>query len=186
MRRVFAFVLALASLALPSVAHAAEAETQPEDDPSDDVRPVHYASVEANPLGLAVDRYGGQLQVAIMGPLTLVGGLSRIENQAVQGWSIEVGSRLFFGLVPRRADGTRIAHVFLAASYIAEDLRAENQTGERRGVAFDAGIHARLAHGFYALGGVGIAHRATDLPISDRFEGMTTTPRLTFALGWGL
>jgi hypothetical protein len=177
---------ALASLIvlfLPSLAHAAEAEG--EDDPSDDVRPVQYASVEANALGPAVDRYGGQVQVAVMGPLTLVGGMSRIENAAVSGWAAEVGSRLFFGLAPRRADGSRIAHVFLACSFLADDIRVGDTRGERRGVALDAGVHMRIAYGFYALGGVGIAHRSTDLVIPDRLEGMKTTPRLLLALGWG-
>ena len=53
------------------------------------------------------------------------------------------------------------------------------------GVALDAGVHMRIRYGFYALGGVGIAHRSTDLVIHDRFEGMKTTPRLLLALGWG-
>jgi hypothetical protein len=172
-------------LLLPSLAHAAENDAD-EDDASDDVRPIQYASLEVNPLGLAVERYGGQAQVAIMGPLTLVGGMSRIESAAVRGWAMELGSRLFFGLAPRRTDGTRIAHVFLAASFLADDLRVGDTRGERRGVAIDVGIHARIAHGFYALGGVGIAHRSTDLVIPDRFEQMATTPRLLLGFGWGI
>lgn len=183
MRRVLPFVVGF--LFVPWSAHAAESDGV-DDDPADDVRPVQYASIELNPLGVAVDRYGGQLQVALMGPLTLVGGMSRIENAALRGWAVEVGSRLFFGLAPRRADGTRFAHVYLAASYLADELYVADSKGERRGVAIDAGVHARIGHGFYVLGGVGVAHRATDLPIADRFEQMTTTPRLLFALGWGL
>jgi hypothetical protein len=112
--------------------------------------------------------------------------VSRLEGAAVQGWATEVGSRLFFGLAPRRADGTRIAHVHLSATFLADDLRVGDTRGERRGVAIDAGVHARVAHGLYAIGGVGLAHRSTDLDIPDRFERMTTTPRLLFALGWGL
>jgi hypothetical protein len=181
MSRALAFVLVLLG---PSVAHAAESDI--EDDPNDDMRPVEYASVEANVLGPLVDRYGGQLQVAVMGPLTLVGGMSRIENTAVRGWAVEVGSRLYFGLAPRRADGSRVAHVFMACSFLADDIHAGGTHGERRGVALDAGVHLRLRHGFYALGGVGLAHRSTDLVISDRLEGMATTPRLLLVLGWGL
>ena len=181
MTRAIAFLLALL---LPSVARAAE--TDGEDDASDDVRPVTYASVEANAIGPLVDRYGGQLQVAVMGPLTLVGGASRIENAAVRGWAIEVGSRLFFGLAPRHADGSRVAHVFIACSFLADDVRVGDTNGERRGVALDAGVHVRIAHGFYTLAGVGIAHRSTDLVIPDRLEGMATTPRLLISLGWGL
>lgn len=180
MSRALAFLFVLL---LPSIAHASENDG--EDDPSDDVRPVRYASIEVNPLGIAIDRSGGQLQVALMGPLTLVGGASRIENAAVRGWAFEVGSRLFFGLAPRRADGTRVAHVFLAASYLADDLRVGHTRGVRRGVALDAGVHLRLRHGFYALGGVGVAHRSTDLFIPDRLERMTTSPRLLLSLGWG-
>ena len=177
MRHVLVGLVVLLS---PSLAHAAE-----DDDPNDDIRPVQYASLELNPLGAAVDRYGGQIQVALMGPLTLVGGASRIENAAVRGWAFEVGSRLFFGLAPRRADGTRIAHVFLAASYLADDLRVGDSRGERRGVALDAGLHARIGYGFYALTGLGVAHRSTDLVIPDGLEGMATTPRFSLALGWG-
>lgn len=180
MSRALAFLVVLL---VPSIAHASESDG--EDDPNDEMRPVRYASVEVNTLGPAVERYGGQLQVAVMGPLTLVGGMSRIESAAVSGWSMELGSRLFFGLAPRRTDGSRVAHVFLACSFLADDLRVGDTRGERRGVALDAGVHLRLAHGFYALGGVGIAHRSTDLVIPDRFEGMRTTPRLLLGLGWG-
>ena len=183
MRRAFASVFLLLIL-LPSTAHAAE--TEAEDDPSDDPRPIQYASVEANVLGPLVDRYGGQLQVAVMGPLTLVGGMSRIENAAIRGWAVEVGSRLYFGLAPRRADGSRMVHVFLACGFLADDVRVGDTRGERRGVALDAGAHVRLVHGFYALGGVGVAHRSTDLVIPDRIESMTTTPRLLLSIGWGL
>lgn len=181
MRRTFVFLL---FVLVPSTAHAAEAEA--EDDPSDDMRPVEYASVELNALGPLVERHGGQLQLGIMGPLTLVGSVSRIETAAVTGWAIEVGSRLFFGLAPRRADGSRFAHVFLACSFLADDIRVGGTHGERRGVALDAGVHLRIVHGFYALGGVGVAHRSTDLLIPHRIEGMTTTPRLLLSIGWGL
>lgn len=185
MRRMLAFLAVL--VFVPSIAHAAEEEgREAEDDPNIDVRPVRYASVEVNPLSAAVSRYGGQAQVAIMGPLTVVGAVSRIEDATVQGWAVEVGSRLFFGLAPRRADGSRIAHVFLAASYLADDLRSNDMHGERRGIALDVGVTARLTHGFYVLGGVGVAHRNANIPIGDRFEQMTTTPRLLLALGWGL
>lgn len=171
-------------LLVPSLAYAAEGRDG-EDDPSDDVRPIQYASVEVNTLGPAVGRYGGQLQVALMGPLTLVLGASRIEGAAVRGWATEVGSRLFFGLAPRRADGSRVAHVFLAASFLADDITVGGTRGERRGVALDAGISVRLRHGLHALGGVDVAHRSTDLVVPDRFEGMATTPRLLLSLGWG-
>lgn len=185
MRRLLSFIVIL--LFVPSVARAeSEPREEREDDPSEDMRPVRYVSVEANPVAAGVGRFGGQLQFALMGPLALVGGASRIENDALRGWALEVGSRIYFGLSPRRADGSRIAHVWLAASYLADDLRVGATHGERRGVAIDAGVTARLGSGFYALGGVGIAHRSTDLPIVDPFERMPTTPRLLFALGWGL
>lgn len=180
MRRTLVFLFVLLT---PALARAAESAA--EDDPDDDVRPVRHASIEVNPIALGVGRYGGQLQVALMGPLTLAFGMSRMENATSSGWAMELGSRLFFGLAPRRADGSRVAHVFLAASYLADDLRAGGARGERRGVAIDAGVHLRIADGFYALGGVGLAHRSTDLVLTDRFERMATTPRLLLAFGWG-
>lgn len=156
------------------------------EDRDDDLRPVRYASIEVNPLALAVDRFGGQGQVAVMGPLTFVLGASRVDTTDLRGWAYEVGSRLFFGLEPLREDGRRLAHVWLGASYLADDLEQGGVRGERRGVALDLGLHARIRHGFYVLAGVGIAHRSSTMPIVARFEQMETTPRLLLSLGWGL
>lgn len=182
LRHACAAVVLLSSLS----ARAAESEPEGKDEREDDLRPVRWASVEVNPLAAAVDRFGGQGQVAVMGPLTFVLGASRVDTEQLKGWAYEVGSRLFFGLEPRRADGTRIAHAWLAASYLADDLAQGGVRGERRGVAFDLGVHARVRWGFYVLAGVGVAHRSTGLPIVARFERMETTPRLLLSLGWGL
>jgi hypothetical protein len=187
-RRLSCACLVLVGCLLSIVPGAARAETAAPSEPDreDDLRPVRYASIEVNPLAAAVDRFGGQGQVAVMGPLTFVLGASRIDARDLRGWAYEVGSRLFFGLEPRRRDGLRLAHAWLAATYLADYVEQQGTRGERRGVAFDVGLHARLRYGFYVLAGVGIAHRSSTLPIAARFERAETTPRLLLSLGWGL
>jgi hypothetical protein len=129
-RHATAVLAAVAGLIVLTFGH--EAAAAPE------ARPVRHASLELSPLALLGHRYGGQAQVGVYGPLTLVGSVSRIaigDTQHVPhpdnpdaidvsgapsltGWSFELGPRAYLPL-DRRAH--RI-DAFFGVSYVHDAL----------------------------------------------------------------
>ena len=108
------------------------------DEPERDLRPIRYASLEVNPVGMLSARYGGQLQVGLIGPVSLVGGMSHIHLEDdqnvgssadlsgvaggpdISGWHYELGPRFY---VPVHAGRSGRVDLVLAPSYTHDDLR---------------------------------------------------------------
>ena len=194
--RFFATLVVLLSSLL--VATSARAESDSDSEPG--ARPIRYASVELNPLVLLVHRVSGQVQVGVIGPVSLVASASRLSLDdslhyseydetvfgapSLSGWLFEIGPRVALPL------GTSRVYVWMQPSFLADRLeqgpelscsgggsgscqRVGGATSIRRtGVALDVGFHFRIGAGFYATTGFGISHKSA----ANVDEGSSNSP----------
>jgi hypothetical protein len=133
-----------------------------------DPRPIRFASVEVNPLALLVGRVGGQAQLALYGPLTLVGSAAHVhmpggqhyseydetvvDDPTVTGWSFELGPRAYVGLASR-PNRVRL-DLWLGASYLHDALHEEGAltcSGSSEGLNCATGSPRDIARDGFAL-----------------------------------
>lgn len=199
-------VLVAASLGPVPLARAQDKGTSrpPRADQDDTRKPV---SVTVNPLGLAIERYGANIEVVplphhgLIGslfsqsiPVRLVRGLSgrdEINQQRSAALGGELGYRLYSGTVG--ADGLFVGASFvsmpLAYPRVATDFASADLVRfTALGAAFDVGAQKVLGSGLTLGGGVGIMYLDYELPadilrIEIPFEPHVL-PRLLLTAGW--
>jgi hypothetical protein len=209
-RWIASFALVAASLSTASNGHAQseprEGRAQPPRERQEDtLRPI---TVTLNPLGLALNRYGANLEVvpvphhAFTGSLYMqstpawlvrrVSGRSEInDDRAGAGVGGEIGYRLYSGHTG--ADGlfAGISFVSMPLAYprIADDLASVDlQRFNASGGAFDIGVQKVTSSGFTIGGGVGVMYLAYSLPDDIRRVPLDlephVLPRLLLTAGW--
>ncbi|MDB4936877.1 MAG: hypothetical protein JWP87_3849 [Labilithrix sp.] len=204
-RALAAFTFATASLTAIPVVHAQGEDTPvPPRAGQDDTR--RYVAVTVNPLGLAMQRYGANLEVSPFPHHVLIGSLY---SQAVPLWLVktisgrdevraggtllggELGYRLYSGR--SGADGLFVGPSFvsmpLAYARVANDLRSADVIEfSAMGAAIDIGAQTVTSSGFTIGGGIGVMYLSYDLPNDNRRLPLTiephVLPRLLLAAGW--
>jgi hypothetical protein len=170
----------------------------------DDTR--RFVAVTINPLGLAVERYGANVEVSpfphhvLIGslysqgiPMWLVRSVSGRDEVHAAGASLggELGYRLYSGR--SGADGLFVGPSFvsmpLAYPRLANDLASADLVRFNSvGAAFDIGVQKVTSSGFTIGGGVGVMYLSYDLPSDNRRLPLTiephVLPRLLLAAGW--
>ena len=102
------FIALLVTFAPARSAHAGEGAAE-----AYALRPIRFASLELNAVAPVAGRIGGQLQVGLIGRLTIVASATHLQlkdtqyyseydeevrgNPAVEGWTFELGPRLYLG-----------------------------------------------------------------------------------------
>ena len=173
----------------------------------DDTR--RYVTVTVNPLGLALARYGGNVEASPFPHHTLVASLysqsvpmwlarafaSRDELHDTGGATLggELGYRLYSGR--NGSDGLFVGPSFvsmpLAYPRLASDLRSADLVRfSAPGAALDVGFQKITSSGFTIGGGIGVMYLAYEMPNDVRripigFEPHVV-PRLLLAAGWSL
>lgn len=164
-------------------------------------------TVTVNPLGLAIQRYGANVEVsplphhAIIGslysqsiPLWLikdVSGRDEINRNGGASLGGELGYRLYSGR--RGADGLFVGASFvsmpLAYPRLAADLASADLVRfSALGAAFDIGLQKITSSGFTIGGGVGVMY--LDYQVPDDYRRIPLTiephvlPRLLLTAGW--
>jgi hypothetical protein len=202
-----------ASLAGVSLAHAQDPKNAPDD--TDKARlpresqedPRKPIAVTVNPLGLAIERYGANLEVSPVAHHAFVGSLyaqaipvwlvksvvGRNEINQSDGSSIggELGYRLYSGT--RGSDGLFVGGSFvsmpLAYPRLASDLASADLVRfNALGAALDIGVQKVTSSGFTLGGGVGVMYLDYQVPNDLRrlpiaFEPHVL-PRLLLAAGY--
>jgi hypothetical protein len=171
----------------------------------DDTR--RYVTVTVNPLGLALARYGGNIEVspfphhafaaslyAQSVPMWLARAFSvRDEINDTGGATLggELGYRLYSGR--SGADGLFVGPSFvsmpLAYPRLASDLRSADLVRfSAMGAALDIGFQKVTSSGFTVGGGIGVMYLSYDLPADNRRLPIGiephVLPRLLLAAGW--
>lgn len=166
-----------------------------------------HVTVTVNPLGIAIERYGANIEVvpvphhAIVGSLYAqsvptwmarsVSGRSEINESAGSSLGGEIGYRLYSGTVG--ADGLFAGASFvsmpLAYPRLADDLRsADLRRFTASGAALDIGVQKVTSSGFTIGGGIGVMYLAYSLPEDTRRIPLAiephVLPRLLLAAGW--
>jgi hypothetical protein len=210
MLRISSVFGALAA-AFVSASGVSSAHAQDEDRPhppresQDDTRlPV---ALTVNPLGLAIQRYGANVEVSpvphhvftgsLYGqsiPVGLVKALSgRDQINEAGGTSLggELGYRLYSGSIG--ADGLFVGGSFVSLPLAYPRLDANLRSADlvrfnAPGAAFDVGVQKVTESGFTIGGGVGVMYLAYSMPEDNRrlpigFEPHVL-PRLLLAAGW--
>ena len=210
MRRISRVVGSCALLA-SFFGEVSQAEAQDEDrahsprEGHDDTR--RYVTVTVNPLGLALARYGGNLEVSPFPHHALTASLY---SQSVPMWLArafsvrdemgdtggatlggELGYRLYSGRIG--ADGLFVGPSFvsmpLAYPRLATDLRSADLVRfSAMGAALDVGVQKVTSAGFTIGGGIGVMYLAYELPADNRRlpVGLEphVLPRLLLTAGW--
>ncbi len=198
--------LAMTLLGVTSMAHAQDEDlAHPPRASQDDTRRV--VAVTVNPLGLAIERYGANVEVspfphhviaaslyAQSVPLWLVkrvSGRNDINDNSGTSLGGEIGYRLYSGSVG--ADGAFVGGSFvsmpLAYARLDHDLASADLVRfNAPGAAFDLGVQKVTSSGFTLGGGVGVMYLAYTMPADVRrlpigFEPHVL-PRLLLAAGW--
>ena len=205
-RVIGAVALGLASLSAVSAAHAQDEDRpHPPRESQDDTRkPI---AVTVNPLGLAIERYGANVEASPLPhhvftgslyaqsiPVGLVKSLSgRNEINDAGGSSLggELGYRLYSGSVG--ADGLFVGGSFVSTPLAYPRLDLDMRSADlvrfnALGAAFDLGVQKVTSSGFTIGGGVGVMYLSYSLPNDIRrlpigFEPHVL-PRLLLAAGW--
>lgn len=203
--------IGIAALVLTSLSGLSAARAQgddrhhpPRESQNDTRRPV---AVTINPLGLAFNRYGGNVEASPLPHHVLTGSLY---TQAVPLWLVksisgrdeihenggsslggELGYRLYSGSIG--ADG-----LFAGGSFVSMPLAYPRWDADMRsadlvrfsalGAAFDVGVQKVTSSGFTLGGGVGVMYLAYDMPQDFRRIPIGlephVLPRLLLAAGW--
>lgn len=205
-RLIASWVLVAASLGRISLAAAQDEDRpHPPREGQDDTRKV--VTVTVNPLGLAIQRYGANVEVspfahhAFVGslysqtiPIWLikdVSGRDEINQQGGASLGGELGYRLYSGKVG--ADGAFIGGSFvsmpLAYPRLASDLASADLVRfSALGAALDVGVQKVTASGFTIGGGVGVMYLDYQVPNDNRRIPLSiephVLPRLLLAAGW--
>jgi hypothetical protein len=205
-RAISAAALVLTSLSGVSAAHGQDEDRpHPPRESQDDTRlPV---AVTLNPLGLAFQRYGANVEVSpsphhvVTGSLYTqsvpvwlvkdVSGRNEINDHGGTSLGGELGYRLYSGSIG--ADGLFAGGSFvsmpLAYPRLAADLRSADLVRfNALGAAFDVGVQKVTSSGFTLGGGVGVMYLVYDMPQDFRripigFEPHVL-PRLLLTAGW--
>lgn len=205
--RLFAcWVLVAASLSGLPLARAQDDDRRhpPRQGEDDTLKPV---TVTLNPLGLAIDRYGANVEVvpvphhAFVGslysqsiPLWLIkqiSGHDAINKQRGASLGGELGYRLYTGKIG--ADGVFVGASFvsmpLAYPRLASDLASADLVRfSALGAALDIGVQKVTASGFTIGGGIGVMYLDYTMPKDWRRISLTmephVLPRLLLTAGW--
>jgi hypothetical protein len=164
-RGIFGFTVVLAVLVQAAPADAAESEESAVEQPPP--RPVRWASAELNPLATLAGLFGGQVQVGIVGPVSLQAGLSYFgtgqnvrcagtdgcdTTPGAHGMLLEVGPRVFVPL-ERRAPGQGRPPVYawIGPAWGHNWMTVDPVAGSLLGASFqknrailDVGVHVPL------------------------------------------
>ena len=205
-RQICAATLLLACTSFGSTAHAQDQDRShpPRGSKDDTRRPI---AVTLNPLGLAVERYGGNVEAS---PLQHHVFTASLYTQAVPTWLVrslsgrseihdgtgsslggELGYRLYSGTIG--ADGlfagASLVSMPLAYARLDADLRSADLVRfHSLGAAFDVGVQKVTDSGFTIGGGVGVMYLSYTLPEDTRRlpTGVEphVLPRLLLAAGW--
>jgi len=205
-RVISAVALGLSSLVAVSAAYAeGEDRPHPPRESQDDTRkPI---AVTVNPLGLAIERYGANVEASPLPhhvftgslyaqsiPLGLVKSLSgRDEVNDAGGASLggELGYRLYSGSIG--ADGLFVGGSFVSMPLAYPRLDANLRSADlvrfsALGAAFDIGVQKVTSSGFTVGGGVGIMYLSYSLPEDNRRLPIGiephVLPRLLLVAGW--
>lgn len=205
-RLLASWALVTASLGDLPLARGQDEDTArpPRKDVDDTRKPV---TVTVNPLGLAIQRYGANVEVvpvphhAIVGslysqsiPVWLikdVSGRDEINKQGGASLGGELGYRLYSGKVG--ADGVFVGASFvsmpLAYPRLASDLASADLVRfSALGAALDVGVQKVTASGFTIGGGVGVMYLDYTVPKDWRTIALTmephVLPRLLLTAGW--
>jgi hypothetical protein len=205
-REIGAVAVVLTSLSGLSAASAQDEDRHhpPRESQDDTRRPV---AVTINPLGLAFERYGGNVEVSPLPhhvftgslytqavPVWLVksiSGRSEIHDSSGSSLGGELGYRLYSGSIG--ADG-----LFVGPSFVSVPLAYPRVDGDLRsadlvrfnalGAAFDVGVQKVTSSGFTIGGGVGVMYLAYEMPQDVRRIPIGlephVLPRLLLAAGW--
>lgn len=207
-RLTASWVLVAASLGALHLARAQDEDRPhpPREAPDDTRKPV---TVTINPLGLAIQRYGANLEVVPVPHHALVGSLysqtiptriikdvsGRDEINQPSGASLggELGYRLYSGRVG--ADGLFVGGCFvsmplayprLASNLVSADLVRFSALG----AALDIGLQKVTRSGFTIGGGVGVMYLDYQVPNDNRRIPINiephVLPRLLLMAGWSL
>lgn len=188
----------------PPAPAANETTRAPRETGDDSRKPV---TVTVNPLGIAIERYGANIEVVPVPHHAIVGSLyaqsvptwmarsisGRSEINASPGSSLggEIGYRLYSGKVG--ADG-----LFAGASFVSMPLAYPRLADDRAsadlrrftasGAAVDIGVQKVTSSGFTIGGGIGVMYLAYSLPEDSRRIPLAiephVLPRLLLAAGW--
>jgi hypothetical protein len=207
----FSLAIGVVAIGFSSLSAVSPAYAQDEDRPQppresqDDTRkPI---AVTVNPLGLAIERYGANVEASPLPhhvftgslyaqsiPLGLVKSLSgRKEINDAGGASIggELGYRLYSGSIG--ADGLFVGGSFVSVPLAYPRLDADLRSADlvrfsALGAAFDIGVQKVTSSGFTIGGGVGIMYLSYSLPEDNRRLPIGiephVLPRLLLAAGW--
>jgi hypothetical protein len=204
-RAIAACALVAASFGALPVAHAQdEDKSVPPRQSQDDTR--RFVAVTLNPLALAVQRYGANVEVSPVPHHVLIGSLysqsiplwlvkSVSGRDEVHGGGASLGGELGYRLYSGRsgADGLFVGPSFvsmpLAYPRLASDLASADLVRfNALGAAFDIGVQKVTSSGFTIGGGVGVMYLSYDLPNDSRRLPLTiephVLPRLLLAAGW--
>ena len=171
----------------------------------DDTR--RFVTVTVNPIGLALARYGGNVEVSPFPHHVLTASLyaQSVPMWLARAFSVrddindtggatlggELGYRLYSGR--SGADGLFVGPSFvsmpLAYPRLASDLRSADLVRfSAMGAALDIGLQKVTSSGFTVGGGIGVMYLAYDLPEDNRRlpVGLEphVLPRLLLAAGW--
>jgi hypothetical protein len=207
----FSRVIGALAAVFVSVTGVSAAHAQDEDRPhppresQDDTRlPI---TVTVNPLGLAIQRYGANVEVSPLPhhvftgslyaqsiPLGLVKALSGREQINEAGGSSlggELGYRLYTGSIG--ADGLFVGGSFVSMPLAYPRLDANLRSADlvrfnAPGAALDVGVQKVTESGFTIGGGVGVTYLSYTMPVDSRRLPLGiephVLPRLLLAAGW--
>lgn len=207
----FSRVICATALVSSLVAATSAARAQDEDRPhppresqDDTRRPI---AVTINPLGLAFERYGANVEASPLPHHVITGSLY---TQSVPMWLVrkvaggydvhdnngaslggEIGYRLYSGRIG--ADGAFVGGSFvsmpLAYARLGTDLRSADLVRFNAvGGALDIGVQKVTDSGFTIGGGVGVTYLSYAMPVDSRRLPLGiephVLPRLLLAAGW--
>ncbi len=175
-------------------------------------RPAHRFAVTVNALPLAVGRYGGDLELALLAHHAIV---ASVFVQTFPGWMLraltpsgvpatdatttrlggELGWRLYTSSAGAEGlfAGVSAITMPIVQARLAEDLHADLVTVTAFGGAFDVGVQAMTSAGFTIGGGLGVMALAYARPApapappgvdAPSFPAPHVLPRILFATGW--
>jgi hypothetical protein len=190
----FSRVICATALVSSLVTATSAARAQDEDRPhppresqDDTRRPI---AVTINPLGLAFERYGANVEASPLPHHVIAGSLY---TQSVPMWLVRklAGYRLYSGRIG--ADGAFVGGSFvsmpLAYARLASDTRSVDLVRFNAvGAAFDIGVQKVTDSGFTIGGGVGVTYLSYTMPVDSRRLPLGiephVLPRLLLAAGW--
>ncbi|HVH45662.1 MAG TPA: hypothetical protein VM925_25080 [Labilithrix sp.] len=170
---------------------------------SESNRAIQHGAIDVNPVAIVVDQYGGQAQVAIGGPMTVVLGASYMTldstrtahpdhgtsgGPGVRGGLFELGVRFHFPLSNDKPLVFAYVQPSLALDVLAVD--GLSRPVPRIGGILDFGLHFGRGPGLFATVGLGVISRSEiDAIKSTGFlpsvgQRGWVSPRFLCSIGW--